>query len=167
MAAALYPDCFGTDHERARAVVDIDEKTIGPFLRIEQRAHRSPERLVVTRHYKHGDCFTIVPGSSDNQMAQQPRKRRPRRADSGPGQAIAKRKSDPVAPRTVHRALLDWNNTIGPALVMPHDQPASSGSRTEDKCDFLAEAPRNSGPCVRWNEQRRRDGPACFTQCPR
>src|SRR3989442_3788482 len=122
MAAALYPDCFGTDHERARAVVDIDEKTVGPFIRIEQRAHRSPERLVVTRHHKHGDRFTIIPGGSDNQMAQKSRKRLPGRAASAPADAIAKSKTDPVAARTVYRAALDWNNAMACPFVMTHDQ---------------------------------------------
>src|SRR2546426_7267016 len=98
MAAALYPDCFGTDHERARAVVDIDEKTVGPFIRIEQRAHRSPERLVVTRHHKHGDCFTIIPGGSDNQMAQQPRWRWPGAVNSAPPRRTASGKTNRFPP---------------------------------------------------------------------
>src|SRR5437867_4057310 len=112
MAAPLYPDCVGADHERARALIYIDEKAVGPFLRVEQRPYRSAERLVVTRHHKHGDGFTIIPGGSDNQVAQKPRKRWPGRADSGSGEAIAKRESDAVAARAVHRAFLDRNNAM-------------------------------------------------------
>src|SRR6266850_7470421 len=128
MAAALDPDCFGTDHEGARAVMDIDEKTVRPLIRMEQRAHWCPERLVITRHHKHGDCFTIIAGGSDNQMAQQPRQRWSRRADSSPGKAVAKCKGDPVAARAVHRAFLDLNNTMRFPLEVPHDKPASARS---------------------------------------
>ena len=61
-------------------------------------------------------------------MAQKSGERWPGRSDSCLDEAVPKCKRDPVAARTVHRALLNRNNAMRCLLVVPHDEPAAARS---------------------------------------
>src|SRR5438309_2998640 len=121
MVTAIYPHGFWTNHEWARAVINIDEEPVRPFRRVEKRSHRPAKRLIVACDDEHCDGFAIVLSSSDDQVPQKSHQRRTGCFDPRQGQAIAECESDPVAPHTVNPAFFDLNNATGFPLVMPHD----------------------------------------------
>ena len=146
MVSPCNPDRFIANHERPRLVIDIDEEPVGPVFRIQQRAHRSAKRLVVAGHHKHRNGFPIVLGRSNDHVAQKTS------TDSGSNELIAKSKRDPVAAIAMNVTFLDRNNAAAFPLVVPHDEPASSGPRSENKSNLLSEVPWRLALLIYTNE---------------
>src|SRR5438552_9363854 len=151
MTAAVDANRFRPDHERPGVVINIDEKPVGALVGFEQRTDRPSKRLVVMRHHKHRDGFTIILCGADDQVTQKSG------ADSGASQVIAKCKSDAVAACTVNRTFFDWNYVMTSPLVVSHHKPAATRSRAENECDFLPEGSGRFRICICWSKQRRRD----------
>ena len=108
--------------------MNIDEKSLRPFFRVEQRSDGFAQGFVIARHHEHGNGFAIVFARPDDQVAQQTLQSRSRRTDPRAQQVITKCKSNPVSACAVYRTLFNRNDSLRLAFVMPHDQPAAARS---------------------------------------
>ncbi len=109
-------------------VVDVDEEAVRAIGRLQKRAHGFAQRLVVASDDQHRHCLAVVHRGADDQVPKDAVKRRPGRGDAGPGQVIAQRKRDPVAPLAVNGTLLHRHDPLRSCLIVAH---AASPDRTD------------------------------------
>ena len=131
-----------THHVRAVLGVDVDEETLRPLGRLEERPDRRPKAFVVSGDHQHRHGFAFVERRANDQMPDETFEFRASGADAGALEVVAKREGNAVAARTVDRALLDRDDTSAATLVVTHDQSSPAWARRKDEGDLVPEVLR-------------------------